>query len=313
MSFLSSFLMYANTEIFNVTSTCTTNREQRVLMSKLNQVCNLTHSKSTIRFFVIILMHNVNADEKESESLLLSSLSGGASAGIAKTCTAPLERVRIIRQASDRGKAGSISLVHSIYYQEGLRGLWKGNAVNLMRIVPSYAVRFGTFGHLSQYEMLNNPFIAGSLSGLVSALASYPLDSVRTRLSVHGNLWDAIRTGRMYAGCSLTVVETMPYAGLTLGTYKYLGEYVSSNDPWTKVINGLVSGFVATTACFPLDTLRRSKMVRPNESIALVLKSLVAEGAVSRLYRGISVALLKSPPTVAITMILNDWFLGKLT
>ena len=257
-----------------------------------------------------VVDHESPAGKDSATSMVTSSLAGGAAAGIAKTCTAPLERVRIIRQASERGKGGSFSLLKSIYREEGIRGLWRGNGVNLSRVVPSYAVRFSVFGHLSENEMFKNPFVAGCVSGLASALASYPLEVLRTRISVGSSLWDAFSRGRLYSGCSLTVLETMPYAGLTLGTYNYMRKNISfssGEDLWTRTGCGLVSGFVATLVCFPLDTLRRNKMVRPSDSISFVFKSL---GAFSRFYRGLSVALVKSAPTVTLTMLLNEVFIG---
>jgi len=251
--------------------------------------------------------------------MLDKSIAGGSSAGIAKTCMAPLERVRIIRQASDRGRGGSLSLLRAIYDQEGVRGLWKGNLVNLSRVVPSYAIRFSVFGRLSdmgdRYELFRSPFVRGSISGLASALASYPLEVIRTRMSVHGSLFDAIRRGKLYAGSSLTFAETMPYAGLTLGTYSFLKDNfsASSQDRWSRMGFGLISGFVATLVCFPLDTLRRNKMVNSHVSISQLVSNLFQEGGALRLYRGASVALVKSPPTVAMTMLLNDYFLERKT
>lgn len=259
--------------------------------------------------YMAVVDHESPGSKDSSTSMVMSSIAGGAAAGIAKTCMAPLERVRIIRQASER-RGGSFSLLKSIYREEGIRGLWKGNGVNLARVVPSYAVRFSVFGHLSDNEMFKNPFIAGCISGLASALASYPLEVLRTRMSVGSSLWEAFAQGRLYSGCSLTVLETMPYAGLTLGTYNYMRNnfsLTSGEDLWTRTGCGLLSGFVATLVCFPLDTLRRNKMVRPTESIPFVFKSLKS---LSRFYRGLSVALVKSAPTVALTMLLNDVFIS---
>jgi solute carrier family 25 phosphate transporter 23/24/25/41 len=139
---------------------------------------------------------------------------GGTAAALGKTFTAPLERIRIIRQAAERGHQNSQYLARSIYREEGFLGLWRGNAVNLARVVPSYAVRFTVFGNLSAYQdrfpFLGNTFTAGSLAGLASSLASYPLEVLRTRISVDGTLMNAFRRGSLFAGCSLTVIETMP-------------------------------------------------------------------------------------------------------
>ena len=249
-------------------------------------------------------------------STINRSIAGGISAAIAKTVFAPLERVRIIRQAADRGRSSSPNLLRSIYAQDGIRGLWRGNAVNLSRIVPSYAIRFTVFGNLSDYgttvPLLSNPFVAGSLSGLASSLASYPLEVIRTRLSISGSLREAVGKRSLFAGCSLTVLETMPYAGLSLGTYSYLSKAYPATDLRVKIMHGFAAGGISTIICFPLDTLRRNKMVRPHDTVPALCRSLYSEGGVGRYYRGLSVALTKSAPTVALTMIFNDMLLQQL-
>jgi hypothetical protein len=244
------------------------------------------------------------------------SLAGGIAAACGKTITAPLERVRIIRQAATRGSSSAPSLLSTIYEQEGVRGLWRGNAVNLSRVVPSYAIRFTAFGNLSDYgnkfPILANPFVAGALAGTTSAIASYPLEVIRTRISISGSLMEAFKTGRLFAGCSLTILETTPYAGLTLGTYNYLRANHPAASQYMIIVHGIVAGAVGTLVCFPVDTLRRNKMVRSQERVGEIARSLFNEGGLGRFYRGLSIALIKACPTVAVTMVVNDIFLRQL-
>jgi solute carrier family 25 (mitochondrial phosphate transporter), member 23/24/25/41 len=212
-----------------------------------------------------------------------------------------------------RGRLGSTVLLRQILTEEGIRGLWRGNMVNLTRVIPSYAVRLTVFGNLSQYgetvPLLKNTFVAGSLSGVVGALAAYPLEVLRTRLSVGSTLREGFRQGRLMAGCSLTVMDTVPYSALSLGTYGYL----ERRGDMSKFTCGLVAGAVATLVCFPIDTLRRYKIVFPHKPVREILLDLYhLEGGLYRFYRGLSIALLKAAPTVGITMALNDAMLEYL-
>jgi solute carrier family 25 phosphate transporter 23/24/25/41 len=253
---------------------------------------------------------------RDPSSSLKRSIAGGISAGMGKTITAPLERLRIIRQAGAHGGAKVTTLLSSIYQNEGVRGLWKGNAVNLTRVVPSYAVRFTAFGRLSEYKdvlpILGNPFVTGAVAGTASALASYPLEVLRTRISLKGSLREAFAKGGLFAGCSLTILETTPYSALTLGTYNYLGKNYPAKSTKGKIIHGIIAGTVGTVICFPIDTLRRNKMVHPTVRVLDVAKSLYSEGMISRYYRGLTVAVLKAAPTVALTMTMNDYLLLQL-
>lgn len=78
-----------------------------------------------------------------------------------------------------------------MWQQEGLRGYFRGNWINCLRIAPYSAVQF------SSYELLKNIFtstgndittpqrlIAGSIAGICSVVSTYPLDLVRSRLSI---------------------------------------------------------------------------------------------------------------------------------
>ena len=294
------------------------------LTASIERVVTLARILSPTINFSRLRMQNAIAAETRtphwSDSLsidLKRSIAGGLAGATAKSMTAPLERVRIIRQAADRGTNTGRSLLLTIFRDEGVRGLWRGNAVNLARVIPSYAVRFSVFGHLSDYEarfsVLGNPFVAGSLSGLASALASYPLEVLRTRVSITGSLREAFRRGGLYAGCSLTVIETMPYAGLSLGTYNYLNQHYPVDSVWQRIGYGFAAGALATSVCFPIDTLRRNKIVRPSESIPAVAISLFEKGGIGRFYRGVSIAVLKAAPTVALTMLVNDLVLDGLS
>ena len=175
-----------------------------------------------------------------------------------------------------------------------------------MRVIPTHAVRYTVFGELNKSEgKLNNPYVSGAIAGLASSLVSYPLEVVRTRLSVGESFRASFTRGSLFAGCSITVIETIPYAALSLGTYTWLKESAG----FSPILSGLLSGALATSVCFPLDTVRRNKIVQPTVPVKQIIHNLWTEGRTGRFYRGLSIGLLKSAPTFGITMVLNDAFL----
>nr|GMC93778.1 probable envelope ADP,ATP carrier protein, chloroplastic [Ipomoea batatas] len=105
----------------------------------------------------------------------------GAMAGAAaKTVTAPLDRIKLIMQA-----------VTSIGKAEGIKGYWKGNLPQVIRIIPYSAVQLfayetykkiftGKDGELSVIGRL----AAGACAGMTSTFVTYPLDVLRLRLAV---------------------------------------------------------------------------------------------------------------------------------
>ena len=59
-------------------------------------------------------------------------LIGGVSSIVSRTCTSPLEIYRLQRQNSFIPGSN----LRCILKNEGIRGLWKGNGVNCMRVFP---------------------------------------------------------------------------------------------------------------------------------------------------------------------------------
>lgn len=76
--------------------------------------------------------------------------------------------------------------------EEGPLALWKGNGANVLRVIPVYGLKFAfndTFKalvagpgkkRLSTAELL----WVGTLAGLFQTVLTYPLETVRTRLSL---------------------------------------------------------------------------------------------------------------------------------
>ena len=66
---------------------------------------------------------------------------GGIAGIISRTSTAPLELLKIQRQNNYIPH----STLKDVIKIEGLRHLWKGNAINCVRIFPQYAINFAVF------------------------------------------------------------------------------------------------------------------------------------------------------------------------
>ena len=95
---------------------------------------------------------------------------------------------------------------------EGLRGMFKGNGINCLRIVPNSAIKFFAYEQLSmalsRYAEKTtgsrelSPFtrmVAGSTAGVIAMSSTYPLEMVRGRITVqeggtqiYGGLGDAL-------------------------------------------------------------------------------------------------------------------------
>ncbi|KAI9666734.1 MAG: hypothetical protein M1831_001509 [Alyxoria varia] len=136
-------------------------------------------------------------DKKSPEYIIKSGIAGGFAGCAAKTAVAPLDRVKILFQASNPHFAkytgslpGAFHAAYDIYTSAGLRGLFRGHSATLLRIFPYAGIKFlayeqvrAVFIPTKQQETSVRRFVSGSLAGVCSVLATYPLEVIRVRLA----------------------------------------------------------------------------------------------------------------------------------
>jgi len=204
---------------------------------------------------------------------------GGVSGAIAKTCTAPIERVKILIQTQDANPrimsgevpryTGIVNCFTRVYSEQGIGAFWRGNMTNILRYFPTQAFNFAfkdtiktlfpkadpkkEFGKFFAINMMS-----GGLAGAGSLCIVYPLDYARTRLAsdvgkgndkVFNGLWDCLKktaSGKqgvlgLYNGFGVSVAGIIPYRGVYFGLY----DTAKDMNPYKKDTNimGWVSKF----------------------------------------------------------------------
>lgn len=238
----------------------------------------------------------------------IAFIAGGIAGAVSRTVVSPFERVKILLQVQNHTtnsyNNGILNAIKQVYKEEHAKGLFRGNGVNCIRIFPYSAVQFVVFEYSKKHffhidgskgrEQLNNwqRLFSGGLCGGCSVIATYPLDLVRTRLSIqtanlknlnHGRarnlsrppgIWHLLsriykEEGKMiglYRGVWPTTLCIVPYVALNFAVYEQLKEFMPSKDDksrtyWKenifKLSIGAVSGGVAQTITYPFDLLRR--------------------------------------------------------
>ncbi|KAG8213815.1 mitochondrial carrier domain-containing protein, partial [Butyriboletus roseoflavus] len=131
-----------------------------------------------------------------SPELLCYFVAGGVAGATSRTVVSPLERLKIIQQVQPRGSnsqyRGVWRSLLRMWEEEGFAGFMRGNGINCLRIVPYSAVQFTTYEQLKKLftsngsRELDTPtrLISGALAGVTSVCSTYPLDLVRSRLSI---------------------------------------------------------------------------------------------------------------------------------
>ncbi|KAL1969743.1 hypothetical protein VTN77DRAFT_8296 [Rasamsonia byssochlamydoides] len=136
-------------------------------------------------------------DKRSADYVIRSGLAGGIAGCAAKTVVAPLDRVKILFQASNpefakySGSWSGLALaIRDIKRHEGVRGLFKGHSATLLRIFPYAAIKFLAYEQIRAIVIPSRdketPFrrlISGSLAGVTSVFFTYPLEVIRVRLA----------------------------------------------------------------------------------------------------------------------------------
>lgn len=195
------------------------------------------------------------------EGFIADFTAGGISGAVAKTATAPIERVKLIIQTQDAnpliksGKVarytGIVNCFSRVYSEQGLKAFWRGNFTNVIRYFPTQAFNFAfkdTFKNLfPRYDPKKNfglfflaNMASGGLAGAGSLCIVYPLDYARTRLasdvgsgqkSFNGLADCLIKTAKgpsgpmaLYNGFGVSVAGIIPYRGVYFGLYDSLAD-----------------------------------------------------------------------------------------
>lgn len=185
--------------------------------------------------------------------------------------------------------------------------------------------------------------LCGATAGITSVTFTYPLDIVRTRLSIQSASFSSLQreAGKklpgmyetlvsmykteggftaLYRGIIPTVAGVAPYVGLNFMIYESVREYFTPDgaaNPSSagKLCAGAISGAVAQTCTYPLDVLRRrfqintmSGMGYRYKGIFDAIRVIVGQEGVKGLYKGITPNLLKVAPSMA-----SSWLSFEMT
>jgi solute carrier family 25 (adenine nucleotide translocator) protein 4/5/6/31 len=215
---------------------------------------------------------------KGDQSFLKDFAAGGISGAIAKTCTAPIERVKLIIQTQDANPkiisgevpryTGIVNCFTRVYSEQGLGAFWRGNGVNVLRYFPTQAFNFAFKDTIKAMFPKYNPkenfgaffavnMASGGLAGAGSLTIVYPLDYARTRLASDvgsgkkqfDGLLDCLKKTAsgpkgvlsLYNGFGVSVMGIIPFRG----TYFGVNDTLNGLNPYQQErgVRGLASKF----------------------------------------------------------------------
>jgi len=221
----------------------------------------------------------------------LQLLAGGGAGAIARTVVAPLERVKILQQTGGASAANIGSTLKTITTEQGFIALWRGNGVNVARIIPNLAIKFTCYDAFQTfmfpkgdtaydtYGRFVRKLSAGSLAAATTITTIYPMDLARVRLMADSKVdmtykglfdcWTKTAAAEggvraLYKGLGVALIGIVPYSAIAFSSYDLFKQQLSVDPlvqrqwwfPWAKLAAGACAGLVAQTLTFPLDTIR---------------------------------------------------------
>uniref|UniRef100_A0A672GNR0 Solute carrier family 25 member 23b n=1 Tax=Salarias fasciatus TaxID=181472 RepID=A0A672GNR0_SALFA len=283
--------------------------------------------------------------ERERRSgLVWRQLVAGAMAGaVSRTGTAPLDRLKVFLQVHGSSSRG-INLwsgLRGMVQEGGILALWRGNGINVLKIAPESAIKFMAYEQIKWLIRgskeggslrVQERFIAGSLAGATAQTIIYPMEVLKTRLTLrktgqYSGMADCARqilktegVRAFYRGYLPNTLGIIPYAGIDLAVYEtlknaWLQRYcVNSADPGVLVLLGCgtVSSTCGQLASYPLALIRTRMQAQatteglPKLTMVGQFKYIISHEGVQGLYRGITPNFLKVIPAVSISYVVYE-------
>ena len=267
-------------------------------------------------------------------------LAGGVAGIVAKTVSSPLNvlAVRTATSTAENAK-GLLPMFKGIIRDEGVKGLFKGNFSNSMSSAPGKAIDFFAYNAyknlLTQGESREptnfERLCAGAMAGITSDTLLYPLEVISTRLSVNPQAYKnsivaassvvkQVGLKGLYSGWGTAMIGTIPYTGLSFGTYDILSNAYKkatnkeSAGAGPTLLCGVASGFLASTASYPIyqATVRLQTGLMPLGmngkplSLANSLMMTVKDGGAKALFRGWVPSSLKIVPQAGASFLVYE-------
>ncbi|KAH7388256.1 hypothetical protein KP509_16G066400, partial [Ceratopteris richardii] len=166
--------------------------------------------------------------------------------------------------------------------------------------------------------------IAGAAAGVCSTICTYPLELLKTRLTIQRGVYENLIEGminicqqegpkELYRGLTPSLIGVVPYAATNYLPYDFLKRLYKKLTKHEQVGNlptlliGSVAGAFASASPFPLEVARKQMQVgalagRPAyNSIFHALPSILEQQCPTGLYRGLGASCIKLVPSAGIS------------
>ncbi|KAF3849425.1 hypothetical protein F7725_015922 [Dissostichus mawsoni] len=275
----------------------------------------------------VLVPDEFTAEEKKTGMLWRHLVAGGGAGAVSRTCTAPLDRLKVLMQVhssksnSMRISGGFMQMIR----EGGVRSLWRGNGINVLKIAPESAIKFMAYEQIKRLMGSNQEtlgiaerLVAGSLAGAIAQSSIYPMEVLKTRL--------ALRKTGQYSGIVHYSADPGVFVLLACGTTSCTCGQLSSYplallQCWGVVVKGPgwsicgvrgVSGVnMCWIACLPLFS-SATQEGGPQMTMSTLFRHIIKTEGPLGLYRGLAPNFMKVIPSVSISYVVYEYLKVQL-
>ncbi|KAF7662588.1 hypothetical protein LDENG_00231830 [Lucifuga dentata] len=251
-------------------------------------------------------------------------LAAGLADAVSRTATAPIDRLKTQLQVYG-------SKAFSQGFQElragGLRAMWQGNAVNVLKGTPQSTVQCLIYAQMKVYTQnrtqenlsVQQRFGLGCVSGAVAHAAFYPLEVLKVRLNLqqagtyHGVMEGARSIYRneslssFYRGFKPSILCMIPYAGVECAVHQSIMNWAKSDPAYNSDSKLFFFSFVAFASgqmtSYPLAVIRTQQQAQAfcsdslsTSSVLRGLTGIYERDGIRGYYNGMGASFMRAVP-----------------
>uniref|UniRef100_A0A3Q2U2N7 Solute carrier family 25 member 24, like n=1 Tax=Fundulus heteroclitus TaxID=8078 RepID=A0A3Q2U2N7_FUNHE len=256
-------------------------------------------------------------------------LSAGLADAVSRTATAPIDRLKTQLQVQG-------SRAFSQGFQElkggGLRSMWQGNAVNVLKGTPQSTLQCLIYAQVRPEALtVQQRFGLGCVSGAVAHAVFYPLEVLKVRLNLqqagtyHGivtcarSIYKHESVSSFYRGFRPSILCMIPYAGVECAVHQSIMSWAKSDPAYNSDSKLFLFSFVAFASgqisSYPLAVIRTQQQAqafssdsRPASGVLSGLTGIHERSGFRGYYNGMGASFVRAVPCALINYTLTRKF-----
>ncbi|KAJ8941211.1 hypothetical protein NQ314_010469 [Rhamnusium bicolor] len=314
----------------------------------LFNLCDLLHQTGPEQYFKQITnrlaeIHAVSSPEDRGvfiqilESTYRFSL-GSIAGAVGATAVYPIDLVKTRMQNQRTGSfigelmyRNSFDCFKKVIRHEGIFGLYRGLVPQLLGVAPEKAIKL-TVNDLVRDKLmdkkgnlaLHSEIIAGACAGGSQVVFTNPLEIVKIRLQVAGEIasgtkvraWTVVKElglFGLYKGARACLLRDVPFSAIYFPAYAHtkakFADENGYNSPITLLVSGAIAGIPAASLVTPADVIKTRLQVvaRAGQTtysgVLDATRKIYAEEGFRAFWKGALARVFRSSPQFGVTLV----------